>query len=301
MSTSPIVPCMWLDDQAEAAATFYVEALPGGRILSKSRYPEAFDNPAHQPRGAILTVELEAGGQRFTALNGGPAFKPTPAVSFFVHTATPGEAERTFGKLLQGGDVLMPMGAYPWSERYGWAKDRFGVTWQVMAGPRPAGTATVVPCLMFTGKNAGRAAEAMRLYEGIFPGSGVDAVERFAQGEGPTDSVKHARFHLAGQEMSAMDSHVDHGFTFNEALSLQVMCRDQAEIDRYWAALSDGGKEGPCSWLQDRYGLSWQIASEEMAGWLTSSDTAARDRTFQAMLKMSKLDIATLRRAFDGA
>jgi len=98
----------------------------------------------------------------------------------------------------------------------------------------------------------------------------------------------------------AMDSHFEHGFAFNEAVSLQVMCADQAEVDRYWGALSEGGTEGPCGWLKDRYGLSWQVVPRSIEEWIASPDEAARDRAFRALLGMKKLDVAGLRRAFEG-
>jgi predicted 3-demethylubiquinone-9 3-methyltransferase (glyoxalase superfamily) len=101
--------------------------------------------------------------------------------------------------------------------------------------------------------------------------------------------------------MSAMDSPIDHGVTFNEAVSLQVMCKDQDEVDHYWNALSEGGEQGPCGWLKDRFGVSWQVVPMSVSEWLTSNDVAARDRAFQAMLEMKKLDIAALRAAFDAA
>jgi predicted 3-demethylubiquinone-9 3-methyltransferase (glyoxalase superfamily) len=300
MSNHRIVPCIWLDDQAEQAAAFYVRTFPDGRITATSRYPESSENPGGRPRGSVLTVEFEVAGRRFTALNGGPRFAVNPSISFFAHVDTAEEADRLFAALADGGGVLMPLDAYPWSERYGWVKDRFGVSWQVIAGRRQPGGATIVPCLMFAGRQHDRAEEAMRTYAGIFPGGRIDGLERYAAGEGPPGAVKHGRFVLAGQEMVAMDSHVDHGVTFNEALSLQVMCRKQEELDRYWAALSEGGHKGPCGWLQDRFGLSWQVVPSAMAEWMASGDAAGRDRAFQAMLQMKKLDIAALQRAYQG-
>jgi len=300
MSSSHIVPCIWFDDQAEQAAAFYVQTFPDSRITAISRYPESSDNPSGRPRGSVLTVEFEVAGQRFAALNGGPHFVVNPSISFFVHIDTTEDAERLFSVLADGGEALMPLDAYPWSERYGWVKDRFGVSWQVMAGRRQPGGATIVPCLMFAGRQHGRAEEAMRVYAGTFPGGRIDSVERYAAGEGPPGAVKHGGFVLASQEMVAMDSHVDHGVTFNEALSLQVMCKDQDELDRYWAALAEGGEKGPCGWLKDRFGLSWQVVPTDIAEWMTSKDVAARDRAFEAMLQMKRLDIAALKRAFDG-
>jgi predicted 3-demethylubiquinone-9 3-methyltransferase (glyoxalase superfamily) len=300
MNHRPIVPCIWLDDQAEQAAAFYARTFPGGRITATSRYPETSDNPGGRPRGSILTVEIEVAGQPFTLLNGGPLFALNPSLSFFVHLDASDEAERLFAPLADAGRVLMPIGPYPWSERHGWVEDRFGVSWQVMAGRRPAGGATIAPCLMFAGPQHGRAEEAMRAYAGIFPGGRIVEVSRYAAGEGPVGLVKHGRFVLAGQDLVAMDSHVSHGITFNEALSLQVICPDQATVDRTWAALGEGGAHGPCGWLKDRFGLSWQVVPARIAAWMASPDTAARDRAFQAMLGMKKPDIAALERAFDG-
>jgi predicted 3-demethylubiquinone-9 3-methyltransferase (glyoxalase superfamily) len=300
MPDTPIVPCLWLDDQAEAAAAFYARTFPQGRVTAVSRYPVSFDNPGGKPRGSVMTVEVELAGQPFTLLNGGPQFTLNPSVSFFVHVATADEASRLFATLSDGGKVLMPIDAYPWSERYGWAQDRFGVSWQVIAGRPAPGGATVVPCLMFTGSQAGRAEEAMRAYAAVFPGSRLADVARYDEGEGPVGSVKHGRFLLAGQDLVAMDSHLDHGFAFNEAVSLQVPCADQAELDRYWHALSEGGQPGPCGWLKDRYGLSWQVVPRGMAAWMAGEDAPGRDRAFQAMLGMGKLDVAALRAAFEG-
>ena len=249
---------------------------------------------------SVLTVEFEAAGQRFTALNGGAQFVINPSISFFVHTESVDETERLASVLAEGGRVLMPVGAYPWSERYGWVQDRFGVSWQVLTGRGDRDGATIVPCLMFADALHGRAEEAMQTYTRIFPAGRIEHLERYSADQGPEGKVVHGRFRLAGQPMSAMDSHGQHGFTFTEALSLQVMCQDQKAVDYYWEALSEEGAPGPCGWLKDRFGLSWQVVPASIARWMSSTDTAARDRTFQAMLGMKKLDIAALEAAFTG-
>jgi predicted 3-demethylubiquinone-9 3-methyltransferase (glyoxalase superfamily) len=300
MPTRPIVPCIWFDDQAEQAAASYVRTLPGGRVTATAHYPESRDNPSGRPRGSVVTVEFEVAGQHFTALNGGPLFVPNQSISFFVHVDTADEANRLFAALAEGGQALLPLDAYPWSERYGWVQDRFGVSWQVMAGRRPPGGATIAPCLMFAGPQHGRAEEALRAYAGILPGAHLADLVRYAAGEGPEGKVKHGRLLLAGQELVAMDSHLSHGITFNEAISLQLPCDDQATLDRYWAALGAGGAPGPCGWLKDRFGLSWQLVPTRMAAWMAGPDSAARDRAFAAMLAMGKLDIAALERAWAG-
>jgi predicted 3-demethylubiquinone-9 3-methyltransferase (glyoxalase superfamily) len=297
---STIVPCIWLDDQAESAADFYVRTFPGGRVTAVSHYPASTATPTGKPPGSVLTVEFEVAGRHFTALNGGPLFRLTPNISFFVHLDTVAEVERLAAALLEGGTALMPLDTYPWSERYAWVEDRCGVSWQVIAGRRPAGGAVIVPCLMFAGTQHGRAAEAARVYTSVFPGSRIDHMEPYGAGEGPEGTVKHGRIVLGGHEFVVMDGHVSHDMTFSEALSLQVMCRDQEELDRYWDALAEGGEHGPCGWLKDRFGLSWQVVPTRIVEWLTSGDTAARDRVFAAMLQMQKLDIAALQRAFEG-
>lgn len=299
MRSGPIVACLWFDDQAEQAANFYTSVFPASRVTAVSHYPESDDNPSGKPPGSVLTVEFEVAGQPFTALNGGPQFVINPSISFFAHVDTAAQADQLFAALAEGGEVLMPIGEYPWSERYGWTKDRFGVSWQVMAGRAPEGPG-IVPCLMFAGALCGRAEEAMRGYVGIFPDSRIDSIARYTADEGPEGAVKHGRFVIAGQEMVAMDSHMEHGFTFNEAVSLQVMCKDQGEVDRYWTALSAGGEQGPCGWLKDRFGVSFQVVPIGITEWLTSKDVAARDRAFAAMLGMTKLDVTALQAAFDG-
>jgi predicted 3-demethylubiquinone-9 3-methyltransferase (glyoxalase superfamily) len=294
------VPCIWLDDQAEEAAHLYTSLFDDAGITAVTRYPESMDNPGGKPRGSVLTVELELAGQPFTALNGGPQFVLNPTISLFVFVATPGEVDRLFAGLAEAGAVMMPLDEYPWSSRYAWVQDRFGVSWQLMLESQRRAT-TIAPCLMFSGTVHGRAEEAIERYCEIFPGGRIDTLARYQAEEGPEGTIKHGRFLLGGQEMIAMDSHVDHGVSFNEALSLQVVCRDQQEIDHYWEALSEGGEKGPCGWLRDRFGVSWQVSAEDFAELLTSEDTAARDRAFAAMLGMTKLDIASIRAAFDGA
>ncbi len=295
-----LIPCLWFDDQAERAAADYGRVFPGARVVATSRYPEGAPSPSGRPPGSVLTVEVELAGQRFTLLNAGPMFKVNPSISFFVHVDAPAEADRIYGALKDGGEALMPIDRYPWSERYGWVQDKYGVTWQVMVGGRPASGATIVPSMMFVGKQLGRAEEAMRRYASVLPGGHVDDADRYTGADGPEGALRLGHWSLEGQTLAAMDSPGDHRFTFNEAVSLQVMCDGQAEVDRLWAALADGGQEGPCGWLKDRYGVSWQVVPKQIEAWMTSTDTRARERAFAAMMEMGKLDVAALERAFRG-
>lgn len=156
---SKIIPCLWFDDQGEQAAKFYTSIFKDSKIVKTTHYTEAGREVHGRPAGSVMTVEFELAGQRFTALNGGPLFK------------------------------------------------------------------------------------------------------------------------------------------FSEAISLQVMCENQEEVDYFWSKLSAGGEEGPCGWLKDKFGLSWQIAPTIMGELFADGDAKKSGRVMQAMLKMKKLDIAELKRA----
>jgi predicted 3-demethylubiquinone-9 3-methyltransferase (glyoxalase superfamily) len=297
-----IAPCIWLDDAAEAAAELYTGVFPGSRVTATSRYPSTFDNPAGKPRGSLLTVEVELAGCPFSLLNGGQAFAIHPTISFFAFTGDVGETERMVAALADGGSFLMELGEYPWSPRYAWVQDRYGVSWQVMtaaAAERPE--PRIVPCLMFSGAVAGRAEEALRHYASVFPDGAVESLERYEPGEGPPDMVKHGRARLGASSLVAMDSHLEHDAVFNEAMSLQVLCRDQAEVDHFWSGLGAGGEEGPCGWLKDRFGVSWQVVPTAFMEMMKPGEAAGPgyERAFRAMLDMKKLDLAALQAAFD--
>ncbi|MBW3581888.1 MAG: VOC family protein [Euryarchaeota archaeon] len=295
---SSIVPCLWFDDQAEEAVAFYTTLFPTSKVTTTTRYPEAGQDITGKPPGSVMTIAFELAGQPFTALNGGPQFTLNPSISFFVHAETKEETDRLVNALAEGGAFLMPLDSYPWSGRYAWVQDRFGVTWQVMMG-KDSGQ-TVVPCFMFVGDQHGRAEEALRFYTDVFDDAEVEELVRYDPGEGPEETVKHGRFVLRGQRFVAMDAHGPHMFSFNEGISLQVMCDDQAEVDRHWELLSEGGEEGPCGWLKDRFGVSWQIVPTTFIEMVESGDPAGSERAFQAMLGMKKLDIRALEAAYRG-
>jgi predicted 3-demethylubiquinone-9 3-methyltransferase (glyoxalase superfamily) len=171
-----------------------------------------------------------------------------------------------------------------------------------MMSPEAPEGAAIVPCLMFAGDVHGRAEEALRLYVDVFPGGAIEALERYTADEGPEGTIKHGRAFLGGQALVAMDSHLVHDVRFNEAVSLQVRCRDQDDVDHYWERLSDGGEEGPCGWLKDRFGVSWQVVPTSFVEMMKAGEGRGPgyERAFQAMLHMKKLDIAALEAAYGG-
>jgi predicted 3-demethylubiquinone-9 3-methyltransferase (glyoxalase superfamily) len=142
------------------------------------------------------------------------------------------------------------------------------------------------------------AEEAAEFYVSVFPNSKVANVSHYGEA-GPREAgmVVTVQFHLDGQEMTALNGGPD--FTFNEAISLVINCAGQDEVDYYWEKLSDGGEEGPCGWLKDRFGVSWQVTPAELIDALSDPDPGRAQRAMKAMLGMKKIDIAALRKAAD--
>ena len=153
----------------------------------------------------------------------------------------------------------------------------------------------IVPNLWFDTE----ALDAARFYCSVFPNSEVNAVSHYTEaGPGEPGTVLTVDFTLDGQPFTAINGGPQ--FPFTEAVSLLVECADQAEVDHYWAALTDGGQEVQCGWLRDRYGLSWQVCPTGFVDIVNVPDRAAADRAMQAMFGMKKLDISELQRAADG-
>jgi predicted 3-demethylubiquinone-9 3-methyltransferase (glyoxalase superfamily) len=157
----------------------------------------------------------------------------------------------------------------------------------------------ITPCLWFDDQ----AEEAARFYASIFEDSKITAISRYGEAGKevhgkPPGSVLSVAFQLAGQPFTALNGGPI--FRFNEAISLQVSCATQAEVDYFWARLTEGGAESQCGWLKDRYGLSWQIVPAALPQIMSDPDPARSQRAMQAMFQMKKLDIAALERAAAG-
>jgi predicted 3-demethylubiquinone-9 3-methyltransferase (glyoxalase superfamily) len=140
------------------------------------------------------------------------------------------------------------------------------------------------------------AEEAAQFYSSVFPNSKIGEITRYGDaGPRPDGMVMTVSFELEGQELVALNGGPD--FSFNEAVSFQVSCKDQGEVDRYWNALSEGGEEGPCGWLKDKYGVSWQIVPTVLTELLADPDREKSQRVMAAMLSMGKIEIDELERA----
>ena len=150
----------------------------------------------------------------------------------------------------------------------------------------------ITPCLWFDTQGE----EAAKFYTSVFPNSRIVDVARYgAAGPRPEGTVMTVDFELDGQQFVALNGGPE--FNFNEAISFQVSCESQDEVDKYWSALSDGGEEGPCGWLKDKFGVSWQIIPTALPRLIADPDPERSQRAMAAMLKMRKIDIAELERA----
>jgi predicted 3-demethylubiquinone-9 3-methyltransferase (glyoxalase superfamily) len=288
-----ITPFLWFDTQAEEAAKFYTSLFDNSRIGNVRRYGDAGPGP----KGTVMTLDFKLGDAGFMALNGGPVFKFTPAVSFFVSCAAEDEIDRLWQSLSHGGTVMMELQKYPFSEKFGWLSDRYGVSWQLNL----TGKKKITPFFMFVGDQHGKAEEAMKTWGSLFKRSRVEQVERYGANQGGAEgAVMHGRFTLGGQEFMAMDSNQPHAFSFTPAISFFVDCKTQKEIDDLWAKLAEGGRTDQCGWLQDRYGVSWQIVPSALGELLGDPDPVKANKVMQAMLAMTKLDIAGLQQAAQG-
>lgn len=298
----PLTPHLWFDKHARGAAGFYCSVFPESRVESVTTLRDT-------PSGDCDVVSFVLRGQPFMAISAGPLFKFNPSTSFIVNfdpSRDPQARERldaAWTKLIEGGQALMPLDAYPFSPRYGWVRDRYGVSWQlILADPAGERRPEIMPALMFTGEVSCRAEEAGTFYRSVFEDSQPGQLIRYPAGMAPEreGTVMFSDFRLDGTWFAAMDSAYEHGFAFNEAISFIVRCRDQAEIDYFWSKLSAVPEAEQCGWCKDRFGVSWQITPVMLGEVMTSGDEATVARVTQAFLEMKKFDVAAIEEAARG-
>lgn len=294
-----ITPNLWFDHNAKEAVDFYVAAFPDSRVVSTMNYPKTAEEGLADFQmdlaGDVLAIDFELGKQRFTAINAGPEFKFNPSVSFMVNfdpsrdDKAQEHLDELWGKLIDGGEALMPLQEYPFSKRYGWVKDRYGLSWQLIltdpeGDPRPF----IIPSLLFAGKNVNQAEEAIKFYLSVFKNSKQGTLARYTEDTGPAKagSLMFADFILEDVWLAAMDSGVEQNDVFNEAVSFLVACEDQAEIDYFWEKLSSDPQFEQCGWCKDKFGLSWQIAPANM------DELIKKPGAFAKLMPMKKIVIA---------
>ncbi|PLS82908.1 MAG: hypothetical protein CYG59_02700 [Chloroflexi bacterium] len=297
-----ITPHVWYATEAKEAAQFYTTVFPNSTITNVTTLQNT-------PSGDCDVVSFTVWGYAFQAISAGPLFTFNPSISFMVNFDPAQEPDATrridavWAKLVDGGTVLMPLDTYPFSERYGWVQDKYGLSWQlILTNPAGEERPLIIPSLMFVGNMCGKAEEASAFYLSVFKNAQRGAMARYPAGMEPDQegTVMFTDFKLEGQWFAAMDSAHMHDFTFNEAISFMVHCDNQAEIDYYWEQLSAVPEAEQCGWLKDKYGVSWQIVPTAMEALLASGNQEQIARVTEAFLTMKKFDIAALTQAAEG-
>lgn len=290
-----LIPHLWYDKEALEAASLYVSLFGDSKILHTNII-------ADTPSGDTQVVDFQLAGMRFSAISAGPYFSFNPSISLMVACSSPEEVDRLYDSLSAGGSDLMPLGEYPFSRRYAWLQDQYGLSWQLMLADGADTHPRIRPTLLFAGDTCGKAEEALGYYLSVFDGSSKGYVNYYQAGEAADNraSINYSELTLLGTQLIAMDHGQGGDFTFNEAFSFVINCADQAEIDYFWDRLSAVSEAEQCGWVKDRFGLSWQIVPESLDALLASCTTEEAKRVTKAFLSMKKLDLAAIERARSG-
>ncbi len=273
---TPVYPCLWFNKEAKEAAELYCSVFKNSKITAETP----------------VVVSFELNGKKITGINGGPVFEKNPSISLFVYSGSVAETNRIWDILKDGGDVYLPIGTYPWSERYGWLKDRFGMTWQIASTGKNDREVRIMPSMLFVGEQFGKAGDAIQLYTGIFTEASTLMMVNYPEGDSNEGKVMYSETSLNGAELVLMDGPGEHHYQFNEGVSLVVECDDQAEVDHYWDKLSEGGEESMCGWLKDKFGVSWQIVPKMLIELMADPEKAPL--AFEKFKDMRKLEIEKL-------
>ncbi len=296
-----IVPHLWFDTQAKEAADFYVHVFSGSGITSTSKLHNT-------PSGDTDVISLKIWGHELIAINAGPLFNFNPSISFMVNfdpsrdKNAAQKLDHIWGALADGGTVLMPLDEYPFSKKYGWVQDIYGLSWQlILTDPGGEERPVIIPSMLFVNDVCGKAEEATDHYISVFKRSKRGSIARYPAGMEPDKegTLMFTDFMLEGQWFVAMDSAQEHNFSFNEAISFLVSCDTQEEIDYYWDELSAVPEAENCGWLKDKYGISWQITPKDMQQMINTGTPGQIQRVTQAFLKMKKPDLQKLWEAYE--
>ena len=290
-----IVPHLWFNDNAKEAVNFYRTLFDDSKMMLEQK----LDGTPSGENAAYY--EFTLAGQLFGALNGGPHFTFNPAISISVNCETIEETEVLWQKLIEGGRALMPLQEYTFSKLYGWVEDKYGLSWQVIYTEGFEYEQKITMQLMFSGHTTGKANEAIKYYTDLFKDGVIGDIHEYEEGQAVQEDAKisHANFSILDTEILASDNGTQTDYTFNEAISLMVLCVTQAEIDYYWEKLSADPEAEQCGWLKDKFGVSWQIVPANMNELMSRGTQAQIDAVTQEFLKMKKLDKNHLERAWE--
>ena len=198
--TNQIHPCLWFDGKAREAAELYCSVIKNSKITTDT--------------GLVVIFDLN--GKKIMGLNGGPMYKINPSISLFISCETLDETNEIWNKLIaDGGKALMPIDKYPWSERYGWLQDKYGMTWQITVAVNDEKGLKITPSMLFTGKVFGKAEEAVKFYSSVFDNSSTDVMLHYPDGDANAGKVMFSEFKIDNYPVIAMDGPGEHDYTFN--------------------------------------------------------------------------------------
>ncbi len=290
-----ITPNIWFNGNAAEAVSFYTGLFPDSNLIRTVHFPtEGLQDFQQELAGQVMTVDFSLCGQGFVGINAASEYRPTPAISFTVSVGgetvqgAQEQIDALWAGLVDGGTVLMPLSEYPFSPRYGWVEDAYGVSWQLSQAEAGQTRSTIMPSFLFAGDSTNRAEEAVTYYTSVFPDSAIGTMARYPDQTGPAlaGSLMYADFTLTGQMFSAMDSGVVMDAAFTEGISLSVPCADQEELDYFWDKLSQAGPEfEQCGWCKDQFGVSWQIVPANL------EELMQRPDAFEHLMAMKKIQI----------
>ncbi len=294
-----ITPFLWFEENMKEITDFYTSAFPGSKIKDEGQLENT-------PSGTVQTRTIEIFGTNLNLMTAGPYLPFNPTVSFIVVCESPEEADSLWTTLSSSGKILMEMSSYPFAEKYGWVQDKYNVSWQIMFSGKMKPLQRIIPTLMFAGDVCGRAEEALTFYTDLFHNSKIEYISKYGE-DGDDEKIdtkgviKHAGFVIENFSMALMDSGKQSPLTFNQAISFVVNCENQEEVDYYWDKLTeDGGKEVQCGWLNDKFGVPWQIVPTAMERMMAQGSKEQIARVTEAFMKMKKFDIKTLEEAYKG-
>lgn len=290
-----LVPYLWFDKEAMEAAENYVNILDNSQILNSYVIKDT-------PSGDAETVSFKLSNLEMEAISAGPYFKLNPSVSLMVSCDKTEKVDRLYNKLSLDGKELMPLGEYPFSKRYAWIQDKYGLSWQLIFNSDMDENMTITPSLLFAGDACGRAEEAMDYYVTVFKDAVKGYVNYYNEGEAEDERarINYGEIDILGLKLKTMDHGLGGDFTFNEAFSFMIICDNQEEIDYYWDKLSYVPEAEQCGWLKDKFGVSWQIVPSNMNDVYKDGTEEEIKRYTEAFLNMKKFDMTELEKARNG-
>jgi predicted 3-demethylubiquinone-9 3-methyltransferase (glyoxalase superfamily) len=274
---SEIFPCIWMNNNAKEAVSFYSTVFNKVTITSENNF--------------AIKATLE--NTNFLFLNGGNIYTPNSAVSYYYYANDLNATKASYHKFIDAGaTIIMPFGAYPWSANYAFIIDHFGVSWQIEADSIN-NNQKIVPTLLFANDKKTWVKKAITYYTEIFTNATI-LLEASHAPNAPikAGSLLFAQIKLNSFIINAMSSTMNHNYDFGPGNSFVITCTNQEEIDYYWDKLGQNGKYSQCGWLSDSLGISWQIVPHNLNELLQHPTNSTKSQI--ALRSMQKITIADL-------